>query len=59
MLLNQVKVFSRDEFLTALWGYDYYVDSRTIDVHIKNLRNKLGKDLIDTLKGVGYRIEKE
>lgn len=59
MLLNQGKVFSRDEFLTALWGYDYYVDSRTIDVYIKNLRNKLGKDLIDTLKGVGYRIEKE
>ncbi|OTN88816.1 hypothetical protein A5819_001308 [Enterococcus sp. 7E2_DIV0204] len=59
MLLNQGKVFSRDEFLTALWGYDYYVDSRTIDVHIKNLRNKLGKNLINTLKGVGYRIEKE
>lgn len=43
MLLNQGKVFSREEFLTALWGYDYFVDSRTIDVHIKNLRIKLGK----------------
>jgi DNA-binding response OmpR family regulator len=59
MLLNQGKVFSRDEFLTALWGYDYFVDSRTIDVHIKNLRNKLGKQLIETVKGVGYRIEKQ
>lgn len=58
MFLNQGKVFSRDEFLTALWGYDYFVDSRTIDVHIKNLRNKLGKDLIETLKGVGYRVAK-
>lgn len=58
MLLNQGKVFSREEFLTALWGYDYFVDSRTIDVHIKNLRIKLGKELIQTVKGVGYRVAK-
>lgn len=58
MLLNQGKVFSREEFLTALWGYDYFVDSRTIDVHIKNIRLKLGKSLIETVKGVGYRIAK-
>lgn len=58
MLLNQGKVFSRDEFLTALWGYDYFVDPRTIDVHIKNLRLKLGKDIIETVTGVGYRAAK-
>lgn len=59
MLLNQGKVFSREEFLDAIWGYDSFVDSRAIDVHIKNLRSKLGKNSIQTVKGIGYRIEKE
>lgn len=59
MLLNQGKVFSREEFLDSLWGYDVFIDSRTVDVHIKNLRQKLGKELITTVKGIGYRIEKE
>lgn len=58
MLLNQGKVFSREEFLDSLWGYDSFIDSRTVDVHIKNLRSKLGKDVIQTVKGIGYRIEK-
>ena len=59
MLLSQGKVFSREEFLDTIWGYDSFVDSRAIDVHIKNLRRKLGKDIIQTVKGIGYRIEKE
>lgn len=59
MLLSQGKVFSREEFLDTIWGYDSFVDSRAIDVHIKNLRSKLGKDIIQTVKGIGYRIEKE
>ncbi len=46
MLLSQGKVFSREEFLDTIWGYDSFVDSRAIDVHIKNLRSKLGKDII-------------
>lgn len=59
MLLNKGKVFSREGFLDAIWGYDSFVDSRAIDVHIKNLRSKLGKNSIQTVKGIGYRIDKE
>lgn len=59
MFLSQGKVFSREEFLDTIWGYDSFVDARAIDVHIKNLRRKLGKDIIQTVKGIGYRIEKE
>ncbi|MDR2610954.1 MAG: response regulator transcription factor [Clostridiales Family XIII bacterium] len=50
---------SRDQLLRDVWGYDYYGDDRTIDTHIKNLRNNLGpyRDKIVTLRGVGYRFE--
>jgi DNA-binding response OmpR family regulator len=58
MLLNQGKVYSREELMEALWEDCYLIDLRTIDVHIKNIRNKLGKDIIRTVKGIGYRIEK-
>lgn len=59
MLLNQGKVFTREELITVHWGYDEFIDPRTIDAHIKNLRKKLTKDVIQTVKGVGYRIEKK
>ncbi|MEN2259893.1 response regulator transcription factor [Enterococcus faecalis] len=59
MLVNQGKVFTRQELLEAIWGYDFMGDSRTVDVHIKNLRKKLYPELITTIKGVGYKIEKE
>lgn len=59
MLLNQGKVFTREELITVHWGYDEFIDPRTIDAHIKNLRRKLKKDVIQTVKGVGYRIEKK
>lgn len=48
------KVFSRDELLEKIWGADIYVLERTIDVHIRKLREKLGEGYIKTLKGVGY-----
>ena len=59
---NNTKVFSRDNLLDALWGYDYYGDSRTVDSHIKRLRAKLDKYPheawdIKTIWGVGYRFE--
>lgn len=50
---------SRDKLLSDIWGYDFYGDDRTIDTHIKNLRNNLGpyRDFIVTLRGVGYKFE--
>ena len=50
---------SRDKLLAEIWGYDFYGDDRTIDTHIKNLRNSLGsyRDCIVTLRGVGYKFE--
>ncbi|MFM1876765.1 MAG: hypothetical protein RL266_2502 [Bacteroidota bacterium] len=51
------KVFSREEIFTELWNKDVLVGDRTIDVHIRKLRKKLGNDRIITLKGVGYRFK--
>ena len=51
-------VFTRDQLLNNVWGYDYYGDARTVDTHIKGLREKLGKyrELIVTVWGTGYRF---
>jgi two-component system, OmpR family, alkaline phosphatase synthesis response regulator PhoP len=51
------KVFKREEILNAVWGDDVIVGDRTIDVHIRKLREKLGEDYIRTVKGVGYKFE--
>lgn len=59
LITNQGRVYSREEILTLIWGYDYFGDARNIDVHIKNLRKKIEIDCIRTIKGVGYRIDKE
>lgn len=48
------KVFSREELLQKIWGADIYVLERTVDVHIRKLREKIGEGYIKTLKGVGY-----
>ena len=45
--------------LSRLWGYDFFGDERVVDSHIKNLRHKLGRDYIETVRGVGYRAAKE
>lgn len=50
------KVFTRDEIYAAIWGDNIIVGDRTIDVHIRKLREKLGNDLIKTIKGVGYKF---
>jgi DNA-binding response OmpR family regulator len=56
---NKNIALSRDKLLRDIWGYDYFGDDRTIDTHIKNLRNNLGpyRDKIVTLRGVGYKFE--
>ena len=53
------RVFTREMLLAKLWGYDFYGDERVVDSHIKNLRRKLGRDYIETVRGVGYRAAKE
>ena len=53
------RVFTREMLLSKLWGYDFYGDERVVDSHIKNLRHKLGRDYIETVRGVGYRAAKE
>ncbi len=51
------KVFARDEILNRVWGDEVVVGDRTIDVHIRKLREKLGEEFIRTVKGVGYKFE--
>jgi two-component system alkaline phosphatase synthesis response regulator PhoP len=51
------KVFAREEILNKVWGDDVVVGDRTIDVHIRKLREKLGEEYIRTVKGVGYKFE--
>ena len=57
LVKNKGRVFSRDELLQKVWGYDFSGESRTVDVHIRTLRAKLGDsgDLIMTVRGVGYK----
>ena len=62
LAMNKNKVFTRDNLLNSLWGYDYYGDSRTVDTHIKRLRSKIDnfdheKWEIKTIWGVGYKFE--
>jgi two-component system alkaline phosphatase synthesis response regulator PhoP len=51
------KVFKREEILDKVWGNDVVVGGRTIDVHIRKLREKIGDDFFKTIKGVGYKFE--
>ncbi|MEG0924365.1 MAG: response regulator transcription factor [Anaerovoracaceae bacterium] len=58
LLENKDIVFTRDQILTKIWGYAFDGESRTVDVHIRSLRQKLGPcgDLIETVRGIGYKI---
>ena len=60
---NPNRVYTRDQLLDEVWGFEYYGDSRTIDVHIKRLREKLegvsDKWSLKTVWGVGYKFESE
>lgn len=61
LALNANKVFTRDQLLSSVWGYDYFGDSRTVDVHIKRIREKIdGKSEkwnLKTVWGIGYKFE--
>jgi two-component system alkaline phosphatase synthesis response regulator PhoP len=54
---NPNVVYSRDELLHNIWGSDVFVLARTVDVHIRKVREKIGEDYITTVKGVGYKFE--
>lgn len=59
MLIKNIgRVFTRDELLSEIWGYNFDGESRTVDVHIKTLRTKLGEcgKYIETIRGIGYRM---
>jgi two-component system alkaline phosphatase synthesis response regulator PhoP len=59
LISNQGRVLSRDQLLERVWGHGYFGETRTVDVHIRRLRKKLGKpaqDRIETVVGVGYRF---
>lgn len=57
LMTHQGEVLTRDEMLQVIWGYDYSGETRTVDMHIKALRQKLGEEYITTVRGVGYKME--
>jgi DNA-binding response OmpR family regulator len=61
LIENKNIALSRNQLLQDIWGYDFFGDDRTIDTHVKNLRNALGpyRDYIKTLRGVGYKFDSE
>lgn len=58
-LKNKGRVFTRDDLLNLVWGYDFVGDEKGVNFHIMNLRKKLNVDYIQTVRGVGYKIAKE
>lgn len=60
LLKNSGMVLSRTQLLNQIWGYEFDGESRTVDVHIRTLRQKLGEagDLIETVRGIGYKMGK-
>ena len=61
LMENQNVVMTRDRLLEDIWGYDFDGETRTVDVHVRTLRQKLGScgDKIETVRGVGYRMSKQ
>jgi len=61
LIANPGRVFSRDQLMESIWGYNYIGDSRTVDVHIRHLRQKIeedsGEKFIETIRGIGYRFK--
>lgn len=56
LLTHKGEAMTRDEILRSVWGYDYTGETRTVDMHVKTLRQKVGEELIVTVRGVGYKI---
>ncbi|MDO4323229.1 MAG: response regulator transcription factor [Lachnospiraceae bacterium] len=59
LLINKGLVLTRQKLLNLVWDEDYFGEERIVDTHIKNLRKKLGQNYITTIRGVGYRVDKE
>jgi two-component system alkaline phosphatase synthesis response regulator PhoP len=61
LLENRGKTITRNQLLDEIWGYEYYGETRTVDVHIRHLRSKLDSDkedsIIHTIRGIGYLIK--
>ena len=59
LVTHETRVFTRSDLLDSIWGYDYYGGMRTVDVHIRRLRSKLGESgkAITTVRGVGYKFD--
>lgn len=58
LMVNTGNVLTRDQLLEKIWGYEYAGDTRTVDVHIRRLRKKIGEEYITTVRGVGYKFVK-
>ncbi len=56
MLQHPGRVFSREQLLSRVWGYDFDPGSNIVDVYVGYLRSKLGAELIETVRGMGYRL---
>lgn len=58
-LLHPGRVFTRDNLLNQVWGYDFVGEEKTVNIHIMNLRRKLNTDCLQTVRGVGYKLVQE
>lgn len=56
LVLNRGRVFSKEEILERIWGPGYEGESNLVEVYVKNLRKKLGEEVIETIRGLGYRV---
>ena len=58
LILNQGKILTREILMERVWQYEYIGNARIVDNHIKNIRKKIGDDVIKTIRGVGYKVDK-
>lgn len=59
LLENQGRVYSREQLLDIIWNYEYLGETKVINTHIKNIRKKIGDNYIQTIRGVGYKVDRE
>lgn len=57
LVRHKGRILSRDQLLDLVWGFDYFGDARTVDTHVRRLREKVGEHLIQTHRGLGYSVE--
>lgn len=59
LAMNRGRVLGREQLLQSVWGYNHFEDTRVVDVHIGHVRKKIGRELISTIRSIGYRFEDE